>query len=80
MKESQYIKGWLNEGESKGLVKARRADLLTVLSERIPDPVPEELRLAVEGTNDLDTLQRWLRAAARSHSWADFREAMKNGS
>jgi hypothetical protein len=80
MKESQYIKGWLNEGEMRGLVKARQADLLTVLSERIPDPVPEEVRMAVEGTNDLDTLQRWLRAAARSSSWADFRAAMKNGS
>jgi hypothetical protein len=79
MKESQYIKGWLSEGELKGAVKRGQADLFAVLSERIADPVPEEVRLAVEGTNDLDTLQRWLRAAARSNSWPDFRAAMKNG-
>jgi hypothetical protein len=79
MKESQYIKGWLNEGELRGTVKRGREDLLAVLSERIPDPIPEEVRLAVEGTNDLDTLGRWLRAAARCNSWGDFQAAMKNG-
>jgi hypothetical protein len=79
MKESQYIKGWLSEGESKGVVEARRADLLKVLRAKMAEPVPDEVRLAVEGTNDPDTLDRWLDAALRAGTWTEFRDAMKNG-
>jgi hypothetical protein len=80
MKESQYVKGWLKEGEVKGLVTARRTDLLKLLLAKLREPVPEGVRLAVEGTNDPDTLERWFDAALRTGSWADFRNAMKNGS
>jgi len=80
MKESQYIRGWLSEGELKGEVKRARRDLLKVLRAKLSDPVPEEVSLAVEGTNDTDTLDRWLDAALHAGTWADFRTAMKNGS
>ncbi len=80
MKESMYISGWLREGEQKGLVKARREYLFTALQAKLPAPVPEEIRLAVEGTNDLNTLDRWFRVALGASSWAEFRAAMKNGS
>jgi|SRR5947209_369482 len=79
MKESQYIRGWLDEGELRGLIKARREDLLMILTERIAASVPEDTRLAVERTNDRDILQKGIRAAARSNSWAGFHAAMKNG-
>jgi hypothetical protein len=80
MKESQYIKGWLNEGKAQGVVEARRAALLKVLRAKLADPVPEEVSLAVEGTNDPDTLDRWLDAALQTGTWAEFRAVMKNGS
>jgi len=80
IQESQYIKGWLNEGEQKGLVKARRTDLLKLLRAKLRDPVPEEVSLAVEGTNDPDTLDRWFDAALQAGTWADFRAAMRTGS
>jgi hypothetical protein len=79
MQESQYIKQWLNEGELKGVVKRGRADLLKLLRAKLHDPVPEEVRLAIEGTNDPDTLDRWYDAALQAGTWPDFRTAMKNG-
>jgi hypothetical protein len=80
MKESQYIRGWLNEGERRGAVEAHRTDLLKLLRARLHDPVPEEIRLAVEGTNDPATLDRWFDVALQADTWATFRAAMKNGS
>jgi hypothetical protein len=79
MKESQYIRGWLNEGKKEGIVEARRADLLKVLQLRLNDPIPDEVFLAVEGTNDPHTLDRWLGAAVQAGTWAEFRASMKNG-
>ena len=79
MKESQYIRGWLNEGKMEGAVKRGRKDLLKLLRGKLRDPVPDEVSLAVEGTNDLDTLDRWFDAALQAGTWADFRAAMKNG-
>jgi hypothetical protein len=76
MKESQVIKGWMDEGKVIGLVEARRADLLEVIRVRLQDPVPESVRVAVEGTNDPVTLDRWFKAALRSNTLAEFRAAM----
>jgi hypothetical protein len=50
------------------------------LQVRLLGPVPEDISLAVEGTNDPDTLARWFEAALRVGTWAEFRAAMKNGS
>lgn len=79
MKESQYIRGWLNEGEATGRVKMGQENVLAALEVKLSDPVPEDIRLAVAGTNDPDTLRRWLLAAVRASSWTEFRAAMKNG-
>jgi len=79
MQESQYIKGWLKEGELRGEIKASRAALLKLLRAKLHDPVPEEVRLAIEGTNDPGTLDRWYDAALQAGTWPDFRTAMKNG-
>jgi hypothetical protein len=49
-----------------------------VLSE-LEDPVPEAVRLAIEGTNDATTLSRWIRAAVKADSMAEFRKAMSPG-
>src|SRR5436190_23825348 len=53
MLESKTIAGWRREGELKGIVKNARAVLLEFVRVRLQaDPVPETIRLAVEGTND----------------------------
>jgi hypothetical protein len=76
MLESQVINGWINRGRISGILEARRADVLRILSLRLHGPVPEPIRLAVEGTNDPDTLARWLDAASQAQTWAEFRAAM----
>jgi hypothetical protein len=76
MKESQVIKGWMNEGELIGTVKTRRIVLLDVLRIRFQDPVPESVRVAIEGTNDPTTLERWFQTAMTANSLAEFRAAM----
>jgi hypothetical protein len=76
MLESQVINNWLRQGELKGVVKTRRADLLKLLAARLPGPVPEPVRLAIEGTNDPDTLDRWFDAALHAQTWAEFQAAM----
>src|SRR5947207_903228 len=77
MLESQVVNNWIHQGELKGIVKKGRADLLKLLSAKLPGPVPEPVRLAIEGTNDPDTLDRWFDAALQVQSWADFRAAMQ---
>jgi len=54
VRESQYLKSF----EARGEVKRARAYLLEGLQVRLDSPVPEPIRLAIEGTNDLDTINR----------------------
>lgn len=75
MRESQYIKRWESVGEERGVVATRREVLMKVLG-RLEDPVPESVRLAIEGTNDPATLARWFDVALDAGSMADFRKAM----
>jgi hypothetical protein len=77
MQESQVIRGWINRGKEQGNVERGRADVLRLIRKRLADPVPEALRLAVEGTNDLVTLERWFDAAIEAKTLADLRAAMK---
>jgi hypothetical protein len=65
--------------EARGEVKRARADVLVVLRSRLGGPVPEPIRLAIEGTNDLAVLDRWLAAALAAASWADFEAAIRQG-
>jgi hypothetical protein len=76
MRESQYIKRWEQVGEERGILQTKREDLLQVVR-RLEDPVPEVIRLAVEGTNDLQTLKRWFDAALDANTIAELRHAMK---
>jgi hypothetical protein len=72
VRESQYI----NSIEDRGVLRKGRADILEVLEFRLQSPVPEEIRLAVNGTNDLPILDRWLRTASIATSYDDFLAAM----
>jgi hypothetical protein len=77
MSESQYIKKFEMRGEERGELRARRSDLLKTVQLRLQDPVPEPIRLAVEGTNDPGALERWFEAALKAGSLAELRAAMK---
>jgi hypothetical protein len=74
--ESQVILGWKREGKQEGFLEATRAHLLMVLEIRFQAQVPAEMKAAIEGTNDLDTLSHWLRTALKISSLDDFRAAM----
>jgi hypothetical protein len=75
VRESQYTKSI----EAKGEVRARRADILRLLQFRLGTPAPEPIRLAIEGTNDLGTLDRWFDAALSVTSWTGFQAALVQG-
>ncbi len=77
VKESQVINGWLREGERKGELRQAREDLLEVVRDKYQVPVPEDIQLAVQGTNDTNMLRRWLLAAAKASTLEQFRTAMR---
>jgi hypothetical protein len=76
MQESQTMLGWMRKGKQEGLLEKARADVLDLLRWRFGAEASEDVKAAVEGTNDLDILHRWLRAAATTSSLADFRSTM----
>jgi hypothetical protein len=77
MRESQYIKSWERVGEERGELHKQRANLLKAIKLRLEDPVPESIRLAVEGTNDMSKLETWYEAALTVATIAELRKAMK---
>jgi hypothetical protein len=76
MRESQYIKKWELVGEDRGELRRARLYLLEAVKLRLEDPVPEAIRLAIEGTSDLPTLDRWFDAALDSSTIEELRQAM----
>jgi hypothetical protein len=80
MKESKYLSGIRREGKLIGIVEKSRAVLLQVVRLQLEDPVPEAIRLAVEGTNDPDVLDRWLETALCAQNVSDLLRAMKENS
>jgi hypothetical protein len=76
VRESLYAKNIEVRGEVRGEVKRARADVLRILQKRLGSPVPEPIRLAIEGTNDLALLDSWLDAALKAASWEDFQAAL----
>lgn len=77
MQESTVVQGWINRGVQKGALEQQRRDLLRVVQNKFQTTIPEPIRLAVEGTNDSVTLERWLDAAVTVATLAEFRAAMQ---
>ena len=77
MRESQTIKGWMREGAEIAELRTKRVDLLKAVRLRLVNPVPETIRLAVEGTNDLSRLELWYDAALTVATVGEFRKQMK---
>jgi hypothetical protein len=65
--------------EARGELRARRRSVLVVIQCRLGTPVPEPIRLVIEGSNDMEVLGRWLVAALTAASWTDFEAAMQQG-
>jgi hypothetical protein len=76
MRESQLINSWIREGEDRGELKFARSFLFDEVK-RLEDPVPESIRLAVEGTTDLNKLKQWLKAALDAKTIAELRQRMQ---
>jgi hypothetical protein len=75
MRESQFVKQWRNEGIMQGSVQTMRL-VLRKIARRLEDPIPDVIRLALEWTGDLQTLDRWFDAALDADSIADLRKIM----
>lgn len=78
-RESQFLTSILNEGRLDGEVRTLRRETLAFLRDRLANPVPEGIRLAVEGTNDPAILSKWLRLAATSSSLEEFTAGLMAG-
>jgi hypothetical protein len=76
-RKSTLIEGWKKEGAEIEKVRTSRANLLRFVQGRWGAPVPEAIRLAVEGTNDTAVLDKWIDAAATARSIAALRRAME---
>jgi hypothetical protein len=77
MRESQTIKGWMREGEELGELRKARTVLLKLIGAQLEAPVPETIRLAIEGTNDVSKLDLWYDAALTAETIRELRKEMK---
>ena len=77
MRESQTIKGWMREGEELGELRKARANLIKLIGAQLEDPVPESIRMAIEGTNDVSRLDMWYESALTVETLAELRKQMK---
>lgn len=66
--------GILEEGWTKGILKRSQQVILDLL-EDLGD-IPEDISDRINGEEDLETLRRWHKAAARTESFPAFREIM----
>ena len=77
MMESQLILGVLERGRAEGRREARRDHIQIVIRSRLSDPVPEDLTLAIEGTDNEEILKRWFDLALNVADLSEFRKTMK---
>jgi hypothetical protein len=76
MAESLIVKQWRDDGIRQGMLQNSRHYLLKAVALRLQDPVPHAIRMAVEWTNDLMTLDRWYTAALTLDNIEELRKAM----
>lgn len=69
--ESTFVQIFLEQGEARGLLKARRDDVLVVGRERFGEPSPDVLAI-LQSTNDPNRLQHLLRRSLAVSSWTEL--------
>lgn len=62
------------EGENIGDLKRSRQAILDLLEDM--GEIPQEIHIRIQAEEDIETLRRWLKAAAKAQSFVDFRERM----
>lgn len=66
------------QGREIGIAIGKSGDILDLLQEL--GTVPEDLQKRIRDEKDIDTLQRWLKSAAKASSITEFQIEMKNSS
>jgi hypothetical protein len=77
MLESSVVAEWMAEGEAKGMVRAKRDDLLRVLQIRFSLPLPADLEAAIQAQTELESLSHWFDASLKVASLDEFRAAVQ---
>ncbi|MBY0228534.1 MAG: hypothetical protein K2W96_04560 [Gemmataceae bacterium] len=77
-RKSTIIEGWRKDGREEGALHTKRTDVLKV-ARRLQDPVPDSIRRAIEGTNDVGVLDRWFDAALDAEDIGALRREMQLG-
>ena len=67
----------MREGAEIAELRTKREDLLKAVRLRLANPVPETIRLAVEGTNDLSRLELCYDTALTAKTVSELRKEMK---
>jgi hypothetical protein len=78
MTESAVVNRWLEQGENKGELKTKRADVLFALGKRFPGKVTDEIRSVINSQDSIELLQHWHEAAFDASSIEDFIRALRN--
>jgi hypothetical protein len=85
MRESAIVAEWKAEGRAEGMAegmakgvaegiaKAKRSDLLELLSEKFGSAIPPDLAATIGQQSDVDVLSRWFRAAIHAGTLEAFR-------
>ncbi len=83
VKVSQQVLEWQAEARAEALaeaeVKTRQADLLRLLEKRCKAPVPSDLAVTIQATQDSSLLVRWFDAAVEASTFDEFRGATLHG-
>lgn len=77
MRESTLIQSWIDRGYRIGTAEVHRDSLLQFIRAKLQGPVPETIRLAAEGTNDPEVLERWFDAALSGQTIQDLLNVMR---
>lgn len=76
---SQQVLEWQAEARVEAELRLQRANILRLVEKRFQTTLPRDLVEALQGTEDLNTLSRWLDASAVSDNLDDFRAAVQSG-
>lgn len=63
---------FIEEGLIMGVLRRSRQNILDLLEDL--GEIPEDIHARINTEEDTELLRRWLKAAAKSESFADFRE------
>lgn len=72
MTESAIVNGWIQQGETRGVLRTKRRDIVETLEIRFPGETPGEIQQLIEQQESLGLLEDWFRAALRAGTFDQF--------